>query len=197
MRILYALLPVALVTGAPVRRANVQAGGRHHQHLATRKLVAHARRTQRRGARLPRCRRRHHGRRLQLVDPRTRRGARHRQRCGQRALQAQYGAGWQDARERDMTRLYNFFAQPTAQAEFCDTAKAVLAQLATVDSARLTDFAATNCRRWRRCSGARRTAIRRRAAEPRSSRSPPQSRLGRDLTPTFPAAVAIAPPPPI
>jgi hypothetical protein len=54
---------------------------------------------------------------------------------------AQYGTGWQDARERDMTRLYNYFAQPTAQAGFCATAKAVLAQLATVEPGKLTDFA--------------------------------------------------------
>jgi hypothetical protein len=54
---------------------------------------------------------------------------------------AQYGAAWQDARERDMTKLYNYFAQPTAQAEFCATAKAVLVQVATVEPAKLTDFA--------------------------------------------------------
>ncbi|MDB5679912.1 hypothetical protein [Sphingomonas bacterium] len=54
---------------------------------------------------------------------------------------AQYGTAWQDALDRDMTKLYNYFAQPTAQGEFCNTAKAVLAQVATVDPARLTDFA--------------------------------------------------------
>jgi len=56
---------------------------------------------------------------------------------------AQYGAKWQDARERDMTKLYNFFAQPTAQAEFCATAKDVLAQIGTVDSGALMAFAKT------------------------------------------------------
>ena len=56
---------------------------------------------------------------------------------------AQYGAGWQDALDRDMTRLYNFFAQPSAQADFCNTAKTVLTQLATVDRAQLADFAVT------------------------------------------------------
>jgi hypothetical protein len=54
---------------------------------------------------------------------------------------ATYGAGWQDVRERDMTRLYNFFAQPAAQAEFCATAKDVLAQIGMVDSAGLMAFA--------------------------------------------------------
>ncbi|MEO5492407.1 MAG: hypothetical protein ABIR08_00095 [Sphingomonas sp.] len=56
---------------------------------------------------------------------------------------AQYGARWQDVRERDMTRLYNFFAQPAAQADFCNTAKAVLAQIGMVDSAGLMAFAKT------------------------------------------------------
>ena len=56
---------------------------------------------------------------------------------------AQYGTKWQDARERDMTRLYNYFAQPTAQGEFCNTAKAVLAQIAAVEPAKLVDFAVT------------------------------------------------------
>lgn len=56
---------------------------------------------------------------------------------------AQYGARWQDVRERDMTRLYNFFAQPAAQAEFCASAKSVLAQIDAVDSAALIDFAKT------------------------------------------------------
>jgi hypothetical protein len=37
--------------------------------------------------------------------------------------------------------IYNYFAQPTAQGEFCNTAKAVLAQVATLDPAKLTDFA--------------------------------------------------------
>lgn len=54
---------------------------------------------------------------------------------------ATYGAKWQDARERDMTKLYNFFAQPTAQAEFCATAKDVLAQIGTVDAGALMAFA--------------------------------------------------------
>jgi hypothetical protein len=56
---------------------------------------------------------------------------------------AQYGARWQDVRERDMTRLYNFFAQPAAQAEFCNTAKEVLAEVGSVESAGLMAFAKT------------------------------------------------------
>lgn len=54
---------------------------------------------------------------------------------------AQYGASWQDARERDMTKLYNFFAQPAAQAVFCATAKAELARIAAVDARDLEQFA--------------------------------------------------------
>lgn len=54
---------------------------------------------------------------------------------------AQYGAKWQTVRERDMTKLYNFFAQPTAQAEFCARAKDVLAQIGTVDPGALMAFA--------------------------------------------------------
>ncbi|THD36097.1 MAG: hypothetical protein E7773_09180 [Sphingomonas sp.] len=54
---------------------------------------------------------------------------------------AQYGASWQSALDRDMTRLYNYYAQPAAQAEFCATAKTVLAQVASVDPANLADFA--------------------------------------------------------
>lgn len=54
---------------------------------------------------------------------------------------ARYGAQWQTVRERDMTKLYNFFAQPAAQAEFCVKAKAVLAQIGTVDSGALMAFA--------------------------------------------------------
>lgn len=54
---------------------------------------------------------------------------------------AQYGARWENARESDMTRLYNYFAQPGAQGEFCAAAKATLAQIATVDARDLPGFA--------------------------------------------------------
>ena len=54
---------------------------------------------------------------------------------------AQYGARWQDAREHDMTQLYNFFAQPAAQAQFCAAAKAELAKVAAVGGRDLEPFA--------------------------------------------------------
>ena len=54
---------------------------------------------------------------------------------------AQFGAGWMDARERDMTRLYNYFAQPTAQAEFCAVAKDVLMRIGAVGPSDLPGFA--------------------------------------------------------
>lgn len=54
---------------------------------------------------------------------------------------AEYGARWETARERDMTRLYNYFAQPGAQGEFCTAAKVTLAQIATVDASELPSFA--------------------------------------------------------
>lgn len=43
--------------------------------------------------------------------------------------QARFGAGWQDRHDAVMTRVYNFFAQPPAQAEFCAEAQAVLAEV--------------------------------------------------------------------
>ena len=54
---------------------------------------------------------------------------------------AQYGARWETEREGDMTRLYNYFAQPGAQAEFCAIAKSTLARIATVDACDLPGFA--------------------------------------------------------
>lgn len=54
---------------------------------------------------------------------------------------AQYGATWETERERDMTRLYNFFAQPTAASEFCAAAKATLAQIQRVEARDLPGFA--------------------------------------------------------
>ncbi len=41
-----------------------------------------------------------------------------------------------------MTRLYNYFAQPPAQAAFCTEARAVLAEAATLPAGGLTGFAA-------------------------------------------------------
>lgn len=54
---------------------------------------------------------------------------------------ARYGAAWEDARERDMTKLYNYFAQPGAQAQFCATAKDTLARVASVPEQDLPGFA--------------------------------------------------------
>jgi len=58
------------------------------------------------------------------------------------AYRVRYGARWQGARETDMTRTYNFFAQPPAQADFCPIAAGVLAEVADVASADLPAFAA-------------------------------------------------------
>lgn len=55
---------------------------------------------------------------------------------------ARYGAGWADRHDRDMTRLYNFFAQPTAQAGFCTVAHHVLAEVSEVAPSQLAGFAA-------------------------------------------------------
>jgi hypothetical protein len=54
---------------------------------------------------------------------------------------AQYGARWEFERERDMTRLYNFFAQPAAARDFCAVAKATLAEIQTVEPRDLPGFA--------------------------------------------------------
>jgi hypothetical protein len=54
---------------------------------------------------------------------------------------ADYGSTWETARERDMTRLYNYFAQPTAQAEFCTVAKDTLARVGSVEAQDLPGFA--------------------------------------------------------
>jgi hypothetical protein len=41
---------------------------------------------------------------------------------------ARFAAGWQDAHDDAMTRLYNFFALPPVQAAFCTEARVVLAE---------------------------------------------------------------------
>lgn len=46
---------------------------------------------------------------------------------------------WRDAHDRRMTQVYNFFAQPPAQAGFCDTAAIVVAEAAATPP---VDFAA-------------------------------------------------------
>ena len=55
---------------------------------------------------------------------------------------ARHGAGWESMHDRQMTRVYNFFAQPTAQLGFCSAAREVLARAETVTQAQFPDFAA-------------------------------------------------------
>jgi len=56
---------------------------------------------------------------------------------------ARFGAGWEPMHDRDMTRLYNFFAQPPAQQRFCAVARDVLAEAQAVRPADFAAFAAT------------------------------------------------------
>lgn len=62
------------------------------------------------------------------------------------AVKAQYrtrhGAGWQSIYDRDMTRLYNFFAQPPAQSGFCAASREVLAESASLAPGQFEGFAA-------------------------------------------------------
>ena len=44
---------------------------------------------------------------------------------------ARHGADWESAHDRQMTRVYNFFAQPTAHDGFCAAAREVLARVDT------------------------------------------------------------------
>jgi hypothetical protein len=53
-----------------------------------------------------------------------------------------YGAAAQARNDDAMTRLYNFFAQPTGHDAFCAAAKSVLAEAATVEPGALAPFAA-------------------------------------------------------
>jgi hypothetical protein len=48
---------------------------------------------------------------------------------------------WRDAHDRRMTQVYNFFAQPPAQARFCDTAAIVVAEAAATPPAEFAAFA--------------------------------------------------------
>lgn len=57
----------------------------------------------------------------------------------QRAERVRWGVDWEAQHDDAMTRLYNNFAQPPAQAEFCAAADEVLRAAATVEPA---DFAA-------------------------------------------------------
>ncbi|MCW3846612.1 hypothetical protein OF829_05130 [Sphingomonas sp. LB-2] len=53
-----------------------------------------------------------------------------------------YGAGWQEPYDRDMTRLYNFFAQPPAQPGFCAAARGVLGESLMLEPGEYEAFAA-------------------------------------------------------
>jgi hypothetical protein len=58
------------------------------------------------------------------------------------AYRARHGAEWESMHDRQMTRVYNFFAQPTAHDGFCATAREVLARAETVAPTQFADFAA-------------------------------------------------------
>jgi hypothetical protein len=55
---------------------------------------------------------------------------------------ARYGSEWEGVHDRQMTRVYNFFAQPTAQAGFCAAARETLAIAGTIAPEQFADFAA-------------------------------------------------------
>jgi hypothetical protein len=46
---------------------------------------------------------------------------------------ARFGAGWQDAHDDAMTRVYNFFALPPVHREFCAAARIALAEAVATD----------------------------------------------------------------
>jgi hypothetical protein len=54
-----------------------------------------------------------------------------------------FGAEWQDRFDDDMTRLYNYYAQPPARAAFCAAAQPLIAAAAATPAGSLDDFAAT------------------------------------------------------
>ncbi|WP_375394033.1 hypothetical protein [uncultured Sphingomonas sp.] len=57
-------------------------------------------------------------------------------------FKARFGADWQAANDEAMTRLYNFWAQPSAQGGFCREANAVLHEAQTVEPDDFPAFAA-------------------------------------------------------
>ena len=63
----------------------------------------------------------------------------------EKKLAAEYrasgGTDWRDAYDDSMTRLYNFFAQPPAQPDFCAAAQATLGALAATPPASLARYA--------------------------------------------------------
>ena len=62
-------------------------------------------------------------------------------------FRAEQGPKWQDAQDRHMTRVYNFFAAPPAQQQFCAIAAAVSEEVKAVPVAELPAYAATALRR--------------------------------------------------
>lgn len=54
---------------------------------------------------------------------------------------AKYGAGWQNRHDGTMTRVYNFFAQPNAQSDFCRVARTALREVEAVPPAVFTAWA--------------------------------------------------------
>jgi hypothetical protein len=56
---------------------------------------------------------------------------------------ARFGQAWQAHHDDAMTRLYNFWALPPAQGAFCEAARAVLTEVATLAPNALPGFAAT------------------------------------------------------
>lgn len=54
---------------------------------------------------------------------------------------ARYGAKWSGAYDTHATRLYNFFAMPTAQLQFCAAAGQVLAKANAMTSDAITGYA--------------------------------------------------------
>ena len=57
-------------------------------------------------------------------------------------FKARFGVDWQAANDAAMTKLYNFWAQPSAQRDFCHEANAVLHEAQTVEPGNFPAFAA-------------------------------------------------------
>ncbi len=51
------------------------------------------------------------------------------------------GADWRDSHDRDMTKVYNFFAQPPAKAGFCAVATEIAAEAAAVPAQQFQSYA--------------------------------------------------------
>ena len=58
-----------------------------------------------------------------------------------RAYRTRHGTKWKAAHDRQMTRVYNFFAQPIAHDAFCSVARDVLARANVVAPRRFSRFA--------------------------------------------------------